>query len=97
MPSIQSLSEKMAGKDFTVLAISVNEAKATVESFLSDNPYTFPIFLDESGQGSAGFVGRGIPTTYVVDKEGRAVAGIVGSKEWDDPAVVAALTALAAK
>ncbi|OHE61500.1 MAG: hypothetical protein A2Z99_09900 [Treponema sp. GWB1_62_6] len=97
MPSIQRLSDKLAGKDFTVLAISVNESRATVEAFLAKNPYKFPIFLDETGQQSSGFVGRGIPTTYLVDKQGRALAGIIGSKEWDDPAVVAAFTALAAK
>lgn len=97
MPSIQRLSDKLAGTDFTVLAISVSETRSTVETFLVNNPYTFPIFLDESGQTSAGFVGRGIPTTYVVDKEGRAIAGIIGSKEWDEAPVLAALSTLAAK
>ncbi len=38
----------MEGEDFQITAISVGEKKDTVTAFLKSNPYTFPIYLDES-------------------------------------------------
>ncbi len=96
MPSIQALYDKTRDVAFDVMAISVAEKKATVAQFLKDNPrYTFPVFLDESGSASGPFVGRGIPTTFILDKQGRAIAGIVGSRSYDGPEVVRLMRSLA--
>jgi thiol-disulfide isomerase/thioredoxin len=88
MPSIQALHEKMKGTAFEVFAISVGEKAKTVTDFVKASPYTFPMYLDESGSASAPFAGRGIPTTFILDKQGRAIAGIVGSRSYDSPEVL---------
>lgn len=88
MPSLQALHESLSGEDFTIAAVSVREKPATVESFLKQNPYTFPIYLDPTGEASASFASRGIPTTFVLDKGGRAIAAIIGSRPYDEPEVI---------
>ncbi len=88
MPSIQILHDKMKGTAFEVFAISVAEKAKTVTDFVKASPYTFPMYLDESGAASAPFAGRGIPTTFILDKQGRAIAGIVGSRKYDTPEVL---------
>jgi len=95
MPSIQRLHDGMAGLPFTVMAVSVAESASTVRAFLKTDPYTFPIYLDESGRASSPFVSRGIPTTFVLDKQGRAIAGIVGARSYDDPETLALFKSLA--
>ena len=95
MPSIQRLHDVMAGLPFTVMAVSVAESASTVRAFLKTDPYTFPIYLDESGRASSPFVSRGIPTTFVLDKQGRAIAGIVGARSYDDPETLALFKSLA--
>lgn len=95
MPSIQRLGDSMAGLPFTVMAVSVAESASTVRAFLKTNPYTFPIYLDEGGQASSPFVSRGIPTTFVLDKQGRAIAGVIGARSYDDPEVLALFRSLA--
>jgi len=95
MPSIQILHEKMKGTAFAVFAVSVAEKSATVTEFLKTNPYSFPMYLDESGAASAPFAGQGIPTTFVLDKQGRAIAGMVGARSYDGPEVVALFRELA--
>lgn len=97
MPSIQALYEKTRDVAFTVMAISVNERKNTVTAFLKDNPFTFPVYLDESGAASAPFASRGIPTSFILDKQGRAIAGIVGSRMYDGPETVSLIRELAAR
>jgi len=89
MPSIQILNDKLKGSAFAVFAVSVAEKPATVTEFLKSNPYSFPMYLDESGSASAPFAGQGIPTTFILDKQGRAIAGMVGARSYDGPEVVA--------
>jgi len=95
MPSIQVLSDKLKGAAFEVMAISVAEKPETVAAFLKENPYSYPIYLDESGAASAPFAGRGIPTTFVLDKQGRAIAGLVGARSYDGPEVLGLFRELA--
>ena len=95
MPSIQVLHEKLRGTAFEVMAISVAEKASTVRDFLKSNPYTYTMYLDESGAASTPFAGRGIPTTFVLDKQGRAIAGIVGARSYDGPEVVSLFRELA--
>jgi thiol-disulfide isomerase/thioredoxin len=97
MPSIQKMSDTLTGPDFSVLAVSVGEDLGTVSSFLKKTPYTFPIVLDPRGENSVMFVGRGIPTTYILDRQGRAIAGTVGGRTWDGPESLDAFRSLFAK
>ena len=89
MPSIEALWGKMKGEAFDIVAISVQEPRKTVETFLAEYPYTFPIYLDESGAVSGMFVSQGIPTTFILDKSGRVIAGTVGGRSYDGPELVA--------
>jgi thiol-disulfide isomerase/thioredoxin len=97
MPSMQVLYEKTRDVAFDIMAISVGEQKKTVTDFLAQNRYTYPIFLDVSGAQSAPFAGRGIPTTFILDKQGRAIAGLVGSRSYDGPEVISLFRELAEK
>jgi thiol-disulfide isomerase/thioredoxin len=97
MPSIQRLADLMKGTAFRVVAVSVGEDRKTVAAFIKENGYTYPIYLDERGTLSQSLASQGIPTTYILDKNGMVIAGTVGSREYDEPALVAALKELAAK
>jgi len=97
MPSIEALYVKLKGSAFDITAISVSEKPQTVVDFLKANKYTYPFYLDESGEASAPFAGRGIPTTFVLDKQGRAIAGLVGARSYDGPEVVSLFKELAEK
>lgn len=97
MPSIETLWKTLKGEAFTIAAVSTGEKKKTVEDFLAKNPYTFPVYLDESSDLGRVYATQGIPTTYVLDKKGRIIAGVVGSTEYDNPALIKALKGMAQK
>lgn len=88
MPSIQRLHDLMKGTEFSIAAISVGETAKDVKAFIDKEGYSFPVFMDESGALGGEFASQGIPSTYIVNKEGFIVAGTVGSREYDDPALV---------
>lgn len=83
MPSMEALYAKFKKKNFALLAISVREEPKTVQKYMDTHKYAFPIALDPDGAVSSLFVGRGIPTTYILDPQGRAIAGLVGGREWN--------------
>ncbi len=95
MPSIERLHLAMRDEQFRVAAISTGEKPATVLQFIKNNAYTLPVFLDENGSLGAAFASQGIPSTYILNKDGKIIAGIVGSREYDDPALIAVLQELA--
>ncbi|MGD9939959.1 MAG: TlpA family protein disulfide reductase [Clostridia bacterium] len=97
MPSMQILYDKTRDVAFDIMGVSVGEQKKTVTDFLAENPYTYPVFLDVTGAQSAPFAGRGIPTTFILDKQGRAIAGMVGSRMYDGPEVIDLFRELAEK
>ncbi|MBL8966243.1 MAG: TlpA family protein disulfide reductase [Spirochaetaceae bacterium] len=97
MPSIDRLSGLMKDDNFTVMAVSVGEERKVVADFIAAQKYRLPVFLDRSGRLGAAFGARSIPTTYLFDKEGKVIAGIVGSREYDSPELVALLKEMAAK
>jgi hypothetical protein len=46
------------------------------------------IYVDPSGRGSHGLAIPGVPTTLLIDREGREVARKMGAAEWDSPEMV---------
>ena len=97
IPSIESLSKSMAGKKFEVFAVSVGEDASTVKSFVEEKKMTYPIYLDSRNLLSRTYASQGIPTTYLLDKNGKFIAGIVGSYKYDNAAFIAFLSELSSK
>jgi thiol-disulfide isomerase/thioredoxin len=97
MPSMQTLYTKMKGKDFDIVAVNVQENADAVHTFMkSENTtFTFPILLDATGRVASTYSVRGIPTTYVIAKDGTMLGMVVGGKDWADPKVIDTLTQLA--
>lgn len=97
MPSMEKMYQQLKGKNFDIFAISVGEQPTTVKNFIDQNKYTFPVALDPKGNYGAIFASRGIPTTYIIDPQGRAIAGVIGGREWNDPHTLSVLRALIEK
>lgn len=88
MPSIQKLHEKMQGKDFVILAVSVGERKQAVESFINNNKYTFSVLLDPENEVSEVYRVAGIPTTLLIDKSGKVVFRETGGRDWSSADII---------
>lgn len=93
MPSMERLKQALAGEPFVVLAVDVGESAETIETFTSqlDAAPTFPILLDRQAGVMQAWQVAGLPTTFLVDKRGRVVATAIGGREFDHPAIVAAI------
>jgi thiol-disulfide isomerase/thioredoxin len=99
MPSMERLQQALAGEPFVVVAVDVGEGADTIEAFTSqlEAVPTFPILLDTTSRAMQAWKVAGLPTTYLIDKRGHIVARAIGGREFDHPAMVAAIRALLVK
>jgi thiol-disulfide isomerase/thioredoxin len=95
MPSIEALWRKTKDKPFAIVAVSSGEKAEDVRAFIAKNGYSYPVYLDASGSMSSYFGARSIPTTYLIDKDGKAIAGAVGGLEYGSPEALALFAELA--
>ncbi len=82
MPSMQKLFTSWDKNKYVMLAVNLKEDESAVKAFARQNNYTFPILLDRDGKVGHAYMVRGIPTTYLIDKDGKIVTRVVGSREW---------------
>ena len=94
MPSMEKLHNHFKGKDLVILAVSIGEDPVTVEAFLRDNPYTFSITCNRDGSLGHKYASRGVPTTYILNREGDIIASRLGAREWDDNDCISLFTKL---
>ncbi|MEW5787973.1 MAG: TlpA disulfide reductase family protein [Pseudomonadota bacterium] len=96
MPSLERLNQKLKDRGLAVLAVDVGEDADTVFSFtgqLEPAP-TFPLLLDLDSQAMQAWKVKGLPTTFVVDAQGRVTHRAVGGREFDHDILTKQLEAL---
>lgn len=91
MPSLAKLSKTLAPADIAVLPLSSDRGGArAVETFFQEHSITgLPVLLDPRSAAAHALHARGIPTSVVIDKQGREVARMEGSADWSTPAAAA--------
>ena len=90
MPALERLASQRGGPDFEVVALSIDKkgmpAAAAFHEALGLN--ALEPYADTTRQAVYLLGPRGLPTTLLIDAEGREVARALGAREWDNPAVV---------
>ncbi len=95
IPSIQALGNSLSGEKFKIIAVSLDRGStAGLRDFTRDNNISFLVLHDTEGSAAAKYKVVSIPTTFIVDKDGRVVKKYVGSRNWLDPAFTGELRKL---
>jgi thiol-disulfide isomerase/thioredoxin len=82
-PVLQELSAEYAGQDAQFVGVNVYDQPDTAQSFNDKYGITYPSIMDvQDGAVKLAFTGsvppKAVPTTLVLDKEGRVAARILG-------------------
>jgi thiol-disulfide isomerase/thioredoxin len=91
-PSLDRVRKLFKPDEFEVLAVNVGEDPETVFSFAGNTP--FPVLFDRDSKTMAAWPVRGLPTTFLVDRQGRLAFRAIGGREFDDPEIVALIRSL---
>jgi thiol-disulfide isomerase/thioredoxin len=89
MPSLEHLSKALGPQDIAVLPLSSDRGGADrVSSWYQSHGITaLPVLLDPKGAMARAFGARGIPTTVIINAEGKVVARLEGAADWAAPDV----------
>jgi peroxiredoxin len=96
IPSMQRLREKLADKPFEILAIDMAEEKADVAAFMQRHKITvnFPLLLDSEGTVIEQWMVSAVPTTFILDPQGKIRYALYGGLEWDSEEVISTINGL---
>jgi thiol-disulfide isomerase/thioredoxin len=91
MPQLDRLQVRLGGEDFMVLTISQDSGGGTaVRKFFDERNLTnLPIFIDKDRKLGRAFKQSLLPTSMLLDAEGRELGRIIGPAEWDSPEALA--------
>lgn len=82
MPLFERLHRDFAAQGLSVIGINAREGTAAIRQYSKELGLTFPLLLDSSGEINAAYGVIGLPTTFLIGRDGRAVALAVGPREW---------------
>jgi len=86
MPSMEHLHRKLAGTDFRLVGVSVDEEDSTVvNKFVKDLGLTFEILHDRDGSIRQIYQTTRKPESLVINRDGVIVKKVIGAADWDAP------------
>ena len=85
MPSMQRAWETLKQEDIEMLAINVGEDSDLIFAFTAEYPVDFPLLMDRDSKVVREWRVRGLPTTFIINPEGKIVYQAIGDREWDSP------------
>ncbi|MHA1545692.1 MAG: TlpA disulfide reductase family protein [Alphaproteobacteria bacterium] len=91
MPTLDNLQAKLGSKDFEVLAVSLDRSglEKPRAFFAAMGLKNLKVYNNKSSSFSRALRAIGLPTTVLIDRQGRELGRMVGPAEWDSPDAVA--------
>lgn len=93
IPSMNAAWDVLEEKGYGMLAINAGEGASAVNIFLDKIPIDFPVLLGDNDSLPNWSV-RALPTTIVVNADGKVIFEALGPREWDDDALLQRLVDL---
>ncbi len=94
LPAMERLYERTKRTGVEMLAISVDADPAPITPFLGEWQFTFTVGLDPRMSVAKTYGVRGLPASFIVDREGNLAAVALGPRAWDSPASQALMEGL---
>jgi thiol-disulfide isomerase/thioredoxin len=91
-PSLSRVRKLFKQTEFEVIAVNVGEDPDSVFSFTGITD--FPVLFDRDSKTMGAWSVRGLPTTFLVDRQGRIAFRATGGREFDDAEIVATIKQL---
>lgn len=82
IPGLGALHRRLSPRGFAVLGVSMDEEGGTsVKRFLAERAVPYPVILNGGGRAPAGWPSPGLPTAYLIGRDGSVLQHWFGSKD----------------
>jgi len=86
MPALEKLWRKQKDAGFVMLAVTVDANPKLATPFIEKHGFTFTVGLDPKMELANTYGVRALPSSFVVDRDGRLTAVAIGPRVWDNVA-----------
>lgn len=99
MPSLQALQDTLGAGDLEVvtMAFGRHNPMAMARFWDETGVTSLPLHTDPLSEMAKGLGVRGLPHTFVLDRQGRVVAQLIGTADWAAPETLALMNAYLAQ
>lgn len=99
MPALDALQGEFGGADFEVVAVSQERSVEKAENYLSQVKARYlNLYVDDSLKSARLWGAYGLPTTFLLNRDGMEIGRLVGPAKWSSPEAKALIkAAIAAK
>lgn len=82
-PWMQEMQAKYADQGLTVIAVNVDQDAERAEEFLHEVGHNFAIVMDPNGEVARKYDLRGMPTSFLIDRDGQLIEAHTGFRQKD--------------
>lgn len=82
-PDLMRLHETFADRGFSVIGISTDRSKSSVEKFVEKNGHVYPMLMTTSAVTRDFGAGIGLPVSFLVDRKGKIVKRYYGPRSFE--------------
>lgn len=98
MPAMEALWDQLKADGFVILAVSGDKGSPKkVQKYVDSMALSFPILLDPSGDVRATYEVPGLPTSYLIGKDGKIAGRVIGIIDWAHENAIAAVQQMLAE
>ncbi len=77
------MKQNYADQGFEIVAINLDTERKLADEFLKEIDVNFIVAFDESGQSASQYKLKGMPSSYLIGRDGKVYASHVGFRDKD--------------
>ncbi len=93
-PWMSSMKINYADQGFEVLAVNLDKDRKLADAFLKEMNVNFIVAFDKSGESASDYKLKGMPSSYLIGRDGKIYASHIGFREKDKTQIEQAIKAL---
>jgi cytochrome c biogenesis protein CcmG/thiol:disulfide interchange protein DsbE len=82
-PWMHDIKQSYADKGFEILAVNLDKDRKLADEFLRQMEVNFMVAFDEDGKSAADYKLKGMPSSYLIGRDGKVYASHIGFREKD--------------
>lgn len=90
-PWLNDIMAQYSDQGFVVVGVNVDKERALAEDFLRETPARFPIVYDAEGTMAADYKVIGMPSSFLIDRDGTVISSHIGFKRDEQENYAAAI------
>lgn len=82
-PWMNELNKKYKDQGLQIVAVNLDKSREPIDEFLAKVPADFTIAYDPSGTTATAYKVQGMPSTYIIDRNGQLAVTHIGFRDKD--------------